>query len=425
MSEKTTFQELVDSISEETNKSKKFTHDFIKDFVSVINEGLDEDGEVNIAGFGKFELRQMDEREGYNPQTEEKITIPAHNKIVFKPYKDLRELVNAPYAHMEPEILESEPEPAGQPEEEESSQEETEEKEFIPTAPPTEIESEEVLEETEEEPTEPAEDEDVVPFTPDEEEEVPEAAEEPAAQEPTETTGDEVYRDRIADSESSDETSDRRGMIIAIAAVILLAAIGLWYMMSGPAESPEPVAEAPETEIQQPEETEESPAEQQPATEQPQEQPEAEEQTEEQPAVETETEPQQPETPASGTAEPVLVTVQEGQSLWRLANRHYKDPYLWPWIYNVNNGKMGNPNIIVVGRELRIPQPKNADGSLSRSDSLEVATGYVLTYRWFKNRGDQDAKFYLWAAQNYHDQVFDRTDIQIDKDDLAFAKRVR
>ncbi len=108
MNNKVTFQELVDAIAEQSGKSKQFTHDFIKDLASLIRESLEKDGNINIAGLGKFELKKMDEREGYNPQTEEKITIPAHNKIDFTPYKDLRELVNAPYSHMEPEVIEDE-----------------------------------------------------------------------------------------------------------------------------------------------------------------------------------------------------------------------------------------------------------------------------------------------------------------------------
>lgn len=173
MSEKITFGELIEAIAEETDNSKKFTHDFLKNFVDVINGGLEKDGKVNIAGFGKFKLRRVDEREGYNPQTDEKMTIPAHNKIVFKPYKDLRELVNAPYAHMEPKLLEDEATksdnesnevtddtssdlPADETEhlsddvipltdetdqseskQTEDTEEEAEEQDFIPTAPPT------------------------------------------------------------------------------------------------------------------------------------------------------------------------------------------------------------------------------------------------------------------------------------------------
>jgi nucleoid DNA-binding protein len=132
MSKKITFRELVESIAEETDNSKQFTHDFIKDFVDVIHDGLEQDGNVNIAGFGKFNRRRVDEREGYNPQTEEKMTIPAHNKIVFKPYKDVRELVNAPYKHLEPELIEEDATEEGSTDPEESNQ-----TDFIPTGPPT------------------------------------------------------------------------------------------------------------------------------------------------------------------------------------------------------------------------------------------------------------------------------------------------
>ncbi len=143
MSEKVTFRELIESIAEESDNSKQFTHDFLKDFVDVINGGLEQDGNVNIAGFGKFELRRVDEREGYNPQTEEKMTIPAHNKIIFKPYKDVRELVNAPYAHLEPELIEEED---GEQEDNNgtsSTEEDAPQDDFLPTAPPTEHESKE------------------------------------------------------------------------------------------------------------------------------------------------------------------------------------------------------------------------------------------------------------------------------------------
>lgn len=137
MSKKITFRELIESIAEETDQSKQFTHDFLKDFVDVINGGLDKDGSVNIAGFGKFKLRRVDERDGYNPQTEEKMTIPAHNKIVFKPYKDVRELVNAPYAHLEPELIEEQEDNSQPTDEEESKEDYTSEEDFLPTAPPT------------------------------------------------------------------------------------------------------------------------------------------------------------------------------------------------------------------------------------------------------------------------------------------------
>jgi len=140
MSEKVTFRELIESIAEESDNSKQFTHDFLKDFVDVINGGLEQDGNVNIAGFGKFELRHVDEREGYNPQTEEKTTIPAHNKIIFKPYKDVRERVNAPYAHLEPELIQKDEDDQKDLDQKSSTEENAQQDDFLPTAPPTEHE---------------------------------------------------------------------------------------------------------------------------------------------------------------------------------------------------------------------------------------------------------------------------------------------
>ena len=138
MNNKVTFQELVDAIAEQSGKSKQFTHDYIKDLVSLIRESLEKDGNINIAGLGKFELKKMDEREGYNPQTDEKITIPAHNKIDFTPYKDLRELVNAPYSHMEPEIIEDEGVDEEEAVSDEGEKQTDESAESIPPDSPTE-----------------------------------------------------------------------------------------------------------------------------------------------------------------------------------------------------------------------------------------------------------------------------------------------
>lgn len=142
MSEKVTFQELIESIAEETDNTEQFTHDFLKDFVNVIHKGLDDDGTVNIAGLGKFKLKKMDAREGFNPQTEEEITIPAHNKVVYNPYKGIREVVNAPYSHLEANLIEEDDSSEMKQEDLDSeshtsTEEAAAEQDFIPSAPPT------------------------------------------------------------------------------------------------------------------------------------------------------------------------------------------------------------------------------------------------------------------------------------------------
>ena len=105
MSDKITFKEFTKHVADETGHSENQTRDLIKTVVDTVREGLKEDGEVAIPGFGKFELRWRDERTGRNPQTGEEITIPAQSKPAFKPYKDLRESVNEPFSDLESRVL--------------------------------------------------------------------------------------------------------------------------------------------------------------------------------------------------------------------------------------------------------------------------------------------------------------------------------
>lgn len=59
----------------------------------IIAVELDAGRKVTIPGFGTFETRSRAEREGTNPATGEKITIPARKYAHFKPGKTLRERV--------------------------------------------------------------------------------------------------------------------------------------------------------------------------------------------------------------------------------------------------------------------------------------------------------------------------------------------
>lgn len=105
MSDKITLQELVDLIADQTGETKQFTQDFIHALPDVIQQGLREDGQVNLKGLGLFRLKWVKARTGRNPQTGKEIRIPGRNRVVFKPDKELREYVNRKYAHLKPKIL--------------------------------------------------------------------------------------------------------------------------------------------------------------------------------------------------------------------------------------------------------------------------------------------------------------------------------
>ena len=59
--------------------------------IDAITDGLKSGEKVQISGFGTFELKSKDAREGINPKTGEKINIAASKSPAFKfgkAYKD-------------------------------------------------------------------------------------------------------------------------------------------------------------------------------------------------------------------------------------------------------------------------------------------------------------------------------------------------
>lgn len=82
------------SVKGDTNKIKK------SDIERVLNMVLDailaviESGQgVNIVGFGSLSIKHRAAREGHNPKTGEKIHIPEHKQLVFKPGKALKDIL--------------------------------------------------------------------------------------------------------------------------------------------------------------------------------------------------------------------------------------------------------------------------------------------------------------------------------------------
>lgn len=61
-------------------------------FAAITNE-LKNGGEVTIAGFGAFAVKQRKEREARNPRTGEKVHVPASRAPKFRAGKGLKEAV--------------------------------------------------------------------------------------------------------------------------------------------------------------------------------------------------------------------------------------------------------------------------------------------------------------------------------------------
>ena len=84
---------LVSAIAEKTELSKKDIELAIDTMTDVITSALRGDQKVTLTGFGTFRLSKRAAREGINPQTKERITIPAMNVPKFTAGKVLKEAV--------------------------------------------------------------------------------------------------------------------------------------------------------------------------------------------------------------------------------------------------------------------------------------------------------------------------------------------
>lgn len=87
-------QDLVNTMAEETNLSKKDVESVLNSFVNVVSTALENKDKVQLVGFGTFETRERAARTGKNPQTGEALNIPASIAPAFKPGKALKEKVN-------------------------------------------------------------------------------------------------------------------------------------------------------------------------------------------------------------------------------------------------------------------------------------------------------------------------------------------
>lgn len=84
---------IGDALAEKLNITKKDANEFIDAFLEEVKSALENKDTVDLAGFGKFEVKHRPERDGFNPKTKEKIRISASYSVGFKAAKALRDSV--------------------------------------------------------------------------------------------------------------------------------------------------------------------------------------------------------------------------------------------------------------------------------------------------------------------------------------------
>ena len=89
-----TKKEIVNSIYMQIGFSKKISENLLEDIFHILLKNIMIEKKVKIAKFGTFILRKKNERVGRNPKTKEEKIISERNVILFKPSKELKQLIN-------------------------------------------------------------------------------------------------------------------------------------------------------------------------------------------------------------------------------------------------------------------------------------------------------------------------------------------
>jgi DNA-binding protein HU-beta len=85
--------DLIDQLAEDTDLSKRQVGELVDLFLDSIKDALVAGDKVQLIPFGSFVVRERKKREGRNPKTGAKLTIPARRVPAFSAGKGLRDAV--------------------------------------------------------------------------------------------------------------------------------------------------------------------------------------------------------------------------------------------------------------------------------------------------------------------------------------------
>jgi integration host factor beta subunit len=86
---------LIEKVAELTpHISKKDTEIVVNTIFDSMTEALKEGDRIEIRGFGSFQVKVREAREGRNPKTGAEVHIPAKRTPFFKVGKELKEMVD-------------------------------------------------------------------------------------------------------------------------------------------------------------------------------------------------------------------------------------------------------------------------------------------------------------------------------------------
>jgi len=89
-----TKENLIDSIYKQVGISKNKSTHLVESLLEIIKKSLENGEDILISGFGKFSVKEKNERKGRNPQTGEDLILKSRRVVTFRCSKSLRDTIN-------------------------------------------------------------------------------------------------------------------------------------------------------------------------------------------------------------------------------------------------------------------------------------------------------------------------------------------
>jgi integration host factor subunit alpha len=85
---------IVEQVYNELGFPRNQSVEIVESLIEIIKSTLESGEDVLVSGFGKFCVKEKNERKGRNPATDEDLMLPARRVVTFKCSGKLRERLN-------------------------------------------------------------------------------------------------------------------------------------------------------------------------------------------------------------------------------------------------------------------------------------------------------------------------------------------
>ena len=89
-----TKDKLITRLQAQVGLDKQESRQIVERLLGIMKDTLVRGDELLVSGFGKFSVRQKNERRGRNPQTKERLVLAARKVLVFRASGVLRKRIN-------------------------------------------------------------------------------------------------------------------------------------------------------------------------------------------------------------------------------------------------------------------------------------------------------------------------------------------